>query len=418
MKRAAILILLILGVGVFAQTISYFNSGFLRQPNAVMDRDYLGVTNFTAGTNILFTHPSPLVYQINLSGGSPMPPASGVWYTDGTNIWWTNSIPGQVQIGDGSTMKVKLSTDGQGVFESNLTSKAKLASQTLEVSSTSAFGDLMRIRGGGVQLTNCSLLVTGAQYIALSNGAAYVLFTNGTLTVSAGITLNSGNALIGGAIRANSDSAIFWWNRALLYSPSVTQVNLSKSGTTGPTGDLACSNVVAGANITATNRISATNFIGGTSVNEPNIPGGQSPLGSWGFLGAYGTGPFVPATVVANTYYQLTNWVCGWTNNWVLHLTKTNGVLKNVAAGWYRIGFSVSGYGNTGNELEADIMTNNVNTDCIAAHWTTATAAKSACGKGEGILYLPAGTDVSVSVKNIDSTALTITHAQLTVGTP
>ena len=36
-----------------AQTISYFNSGFLRQPDAATDRAYLGITGGGGNTNLI-----------------------------------------------------------------------------------------------------------------------------------------------------------------------------------------------------------------------------------------------------------------------------------------------------------------------------------------------------------------------------
>lgn len=92
-----------------AQQISYFNQGFLRQPSAQLDRDYLGifgtnitgwgtpppwivttniVTNYIPGTNILFTLTAPLQYTISGTGGGGGGTTNNFYYTN--NFYQTN----------------------------------------------------------------------------------------------------------------------------------------------------------------------------------------------------------------------------------------------------------------------------------------------------------------------------------------
>lgn len=147
----------------------------------------------------------------------------------------------------------------------------------------------------------------------------------------------------------------------------------------------------------------------------------SSPLHAWANMSGFGNGgsgnaTFVSPTVVAGTYYPITNYNYCVTNHWGCTLTATNGVMTNKYAGWYRVAFSVSGFGSTGNELEVDVSTNNVLTDVVAAHGTTSTGNKSTSMSATGRLWLDVGTSVQLFMRNIDSTSLTITHVQLDVG--
>lgn len=120
-----------------------------------------------------------------------------------------------------------------------------------------------------------------------------------------------------------------------------------------------------------------------------------------------------------STYTTITNWDYLATNRFTgMPPLRTDGSLTNVNAGMYRIAFSLSCYGAVGNEIEADVALNNVPSEFCAGHSSSGTASKNTCLSGVTVMYLAANTRISLMVKNLDSTTLTITHAQLTVGSP
>lgn len=72
MRRFAVLLSFLgLILNVSAQSVSYFNTGLLRQPSAAADLLYLGIptsglgTNYVAGSGIAFTHTAPFTYSIS-----------------------------------------------------------------------------------------------------------------------------------------------------------------------------------------------------------------------------------------------------------------------------------------------------------------------------------------------------------------
>lgn len=251
--------------------------------------------------------------------------------------------------------------------------------------------------------------------------------------------INSASALIWGS------TSVRWTLLAEAANASVQGLFLKADGTAG----IGVTNLNAKLQVNATGINSLTNafevdtvyvpraftvttnaavYGKGVYFNQPtnnalaaalNLP---TPMNAWAQLSAWtvgaGVSNFVPSTVTAATYYTITNWTYGVTNNWIFPLTRTNGVIQNVYAGWYKISFSVSASGSTGNEMEADVVTNGVTTDACAAHWTTAVGGKSACGSGVAILYLPVNSTVSLAIQNRDSTSIDMTHAQLNIGAP
>lgn len=64
-----LLLLLVCTSTAWAQT-SPFNVIFLSKPNAQTDRDYLMITNFSAGTNITLTKTATLNYSISAAVGT------------------------------------------------------------------------------------------------------------------------------------------------------------------------------------------------------------------------------------------------------------------------------------------------------------------------------------------------------------
>lgn len=105
MKKLLFALLLIAFTGS-AQTISYYNTGLLRQPSAQADRDYLGITNLTAfstnalwattatnwlGSNALFL----IVLQVNANATNNDTVVSNALVTfTGTNSWKTTGNAG------------------------------------------------------------------------------------------------------------------------------------------------------------------------------------------------------------------------------------------------------------------------------------------------------------------------------------
>lgn len=192
MKRAAILFLLLVPLIVFGQTVSYWFQGWERKPDARQAQEYF----MLPGYGMTFTYANNRVI-LNVNTSALPSPAVGPWSTDGTNVWWTNTIPGQVYIGNGSGPHINLYTDGRGNFESNLTTKAKLSSLTLEVSSNAVFGGILY--GNGAGLTNVPTVGLTTNFtVFLSNGDTNQLFfTNGLLVaMSQGTPVFSGFYLL------------------------------------------------------------------------------------------------------------------------------------------------------------------------------------------------------------------------------
>lgn len=163
--------------------------------------------------------------------------------------------------------------------------------------------------------------------------------------------------------------------------------------------------------------LGVTNLLAGTNVLLSSIGNGDFKINinvPWGCLSGFGV---TMATLPAiNTYTHITNFLYAATNRFDVGMT--NGYLTNTVAGWYRINFAASVLGANNDELEIDLATNDITTDLIAAHCSMAAPAKDESMSGVGILYLPTNTTVSLYIKNVDSTTLTISHCQLTVGTP
>lgn len=76
--KILVLLMLLWSVVAFGQ-VSYFNSGFLRQPSALLDRQYLGITNFLMGGGVTFTYVGTNAYVISaLPGGVTISPGTGI----------------------------------------------------------------------------------------------------------------------------------------------------------------------------------------------------------------------------------------------------------------------------------------------------------------------------------------------------
>lgn len=139
---------------------------------------------------------------------------------------------------------------------------------------------------------------------------------------------------------------------------------------------------------------------------------------NYGFISGYGAGPFISVLSI-NVYYPVTNYVASLVSGTVV-ANKAAGTLTVGTAGNYRVSFSVSSTGGSNDQIESDVSVNGVPSDVIAGHGSSSNNvnARDDCVAGQGILALNAGDVVSVRSKNINSTTLTISHVQLSVGTP
>lgn len=181
MRKALLVLILLVPVAAFAQYVSYWFQGWQRQGNARDAQEYFMVP----GAGIYFTYAPTNRVIINAFTNAPIP-GSGPWFSDGTNVWWTNTIPGQVYIGNGSGPHINLYTDGRGNFESNLTTKAKLSSLTLEVSSNAVFGGILYGNGAGLSNVPCTTIgLTITQYMTdFMLGQITNVYSNGLLVVT------------------------------------------------------------------------------------------------------------------------------------------------------------------------------------------------------------------------------------------
>ena len=137
-----------------------------------------------------------------------------------------------------------------------------------------------------------------------------------------------------------------------------------------------------------------------------------------GFLSAYHPGgPFINV-LSTGVYYPVTNYIASLTSGTVT-VDKVAGTITIATAGNYRVSFSVSFTAGQNDRVEADVALNGVPTDVIAGHGSSSSnvAARDDCIAGSGILSLQAGSVLSIMAENIDSTTLTLSHVQLSVGT-
>lgn len=148
---------------------------------------------------------------------------------------------------------------------------------------------------------------------------------------------------------------------------------------------------------------------------DTRATGIQTPVHAFCSLSATDGVRHVTLTAV-NTYAVITNWNYSVTN--AFNVNRTLGYATNLLPGWYRLSFSMSAAGGANDEVEADIATNGVASDIIAAHTSAGSATRNSCASGTGILFLPANTPISLMVKNLDSTTLSNTHSQITIGAP
>lgn len=122
----------------------------------------------------------------------------------------------------------------------------------------------------------------------------------------------------------------------------------------------------------------------------------------------------------SGTYATVTNWDVVSLNKFTSSaVNTTGGTLTNSFPGWYRVFYSVTCTPGNSDTVEVDLGINGVSSDLIAAHQTASNPAKSISLSGGGVMYLNAGTAVSLRLQNQNSTTIgAFDHAQLVIGTP
>lgn len=235
-----------LGACVFslsAQTISYFNSGFLRQPSAEADRDYLGVTAaIKSATNGLTSSP---------------------WHTSGNDIYWQSFPGGKVILYDVvPTANTILGIDGSAWYSSIVTGFVFRATKKMISPSYSGDGiSNLEIDGSGknIDLTGGDVILNGN--VIYGNGAGLTNLpccTNGAFIGSftgdgSGLT----NAVPSLFPATNSplgslsyDGANWYWRTVVNGTNGINGTN-GATGPAGPAGTNAASGLVT--NVWTTN---------------------------------------------------------------------------------------------------------------------------------------------------------------------
>lgn len=245
--------------------------------NPCAGRQYLGVTNLYAGSNVLFTAVGNCDYRINVSVPSPMPPGASFWFADNTNIFWTNPPPAEVWIGDGTgNKKIQLRADGTSTFESNLVCKTTISTKDFTASGTIVGGPGAVFYGNGAGLTNVTagVLTNSTVSITDSNATFGVsIDANAVINAYGGIDMQ-GNSL-NGVVDINS-AGIGTFNTVVALNPggfvgdgsALTNIPCCTNGAYSGsfTGD--------GSGLTnltfSTNASNSTNFWG--SLSTTNLP--------------------------------------------------------------------------------------------------------------------------------------------------
>lgn len=116
------------------------------------------------------------------------------------------------------------------------------------------------------------------------------------------------------------------------------------------------------------------------------------------------------------TYYNVTNWNNNLTNGFTSNLA--TGYLTNTLAGIYRITATLSFIGAASELYEVCVLTNGVDSEMVSSKKQFSVGSpRYDAVPVSGRMYLPAGTGVSLAVKNTtDNTDLTIHRASLDIG--
>lgn len=393
MKAMLSVCLLLLAVGCRSQTISYFNQGFLRQPDAASDRRYLGVS----GSNEWIAATTALTNIINSVSNNAWHTTGNTLAADGTLGTLNNH---NLLLTINSISYGGLFTDG-GVVVGNSATHG-VVNNAIAIGS-SAFGG-------------------GASCIAIGNGAT----AGASRSLALGQDANASgiaSAAIGYQAAANNDGSFVW--NDLTHSGGYSDLVADQFVVSASGGiDLHSwgAGVFTDGPLNSTNTINSYNATGSSftynAQANPSVAAGQSPLGNWGFLSLDSSQTVNVA--VKGTYYVVAAYQHAYTNRFGAALS--TGYLTNTIAGWYRIGIGCSAAAPTANDaMDVDVMVNGVVSEYIASHSTAPSGAppKYVTLFASGILYLAANSYVSIGITDTDNTGnITILHAQLTIGSP
>lgn len=255
-----------------------------------------------------------------------------------------------------------------------------------------------------------SLCVTGANYLALSNGTVKVLMTNGNVTASGtigGQTISAVGTASGygvgsgaGGTYTVSSGSLYWSGRSKMTSPADGQIRFASSSEAG-------ADLFAGT-LTASNGVYY--WVGQTNTGVyTNV---WQPKHCWASMMLIGDETV--DLVTQSAYVQVTNFDGCFTNG--MTCVPTNGVITNLTAGFYQISISGSGLGTTANSqlYEGSIYTNNV--ECTLIEWQRSVSSVArGSWVADGVLYLPANTRIDTRIKSDAASPDDITLGRYTV---
>lgn len=362
-----VLVLCLMSTPVLGQT-SYFNQGLLRQGTADLDLRYLGA----ASSNSVFNASN---YLWGLIAGIP---------------------PGPFVLRGGDTMTGSLVMQTGGIFSGDGSGLTNLPSAGI-------------VWDGGASDINMGFL-TNIDTVEAAGVAAQFFFGDGTGISNVPVTL----AQLPAGVLTNFDTRS-WTNSNTTDATSPTSASALKTG-----GGLSVAKqIFSGSNGFFGGTVSATNgaYVG-MNANGGIAPANSvSPLGAWGFMSL--TNSQNINVLVSGTYYNIINFNYAYTNSFGASMT--GGYLTNTIAGWYRIALNVSCIApSPSDSMDADVTINDVVDERIASHTTAPSGAgKYVSMSASGVLYLSAGTRISIGITDTSATGnIGVLHAQLSVGTP
>lgn len=334
----------------------------------------LGITNGQAGVvldglqlysssgNAVITNNSG-VMQFDSGTGTKATYADGDWLV--TELFATNGITSYGDItlsgtisGDGSGLK---NLSAAAMFGTNVTVISNSATPSIKLEAGSANTLVVTNGKAGIGTANPGVALDVLGYVRASAGYFGGYYLDG----------------IGNAIRMDS---------GVLVSPSIRT----------PGTLIASNGVYAGAQAN-------------TSIAAMN-----NPLSFFGTLRMTTTNALAIPTDA--TYFNVTNWNNAITNQFTCNLS--TGYLTNAAAGYYSIRATISMIGAASELYEICVLTNGVDSEMVSSKKEFAPSTPRYDSVPViGRMYLPAGTGISLAVKNTsDNTSLTIHRACLDVG--
>lgn len=398
-----------------------------------------GATTWPAATNApnTFFQTNRFLKQVTFGN-----PATNIIADSGSSINGVGFTNNTVY-GDGSGLTgIPLGALPAGVLTNNYVTAVTFnddltlgtAASDLTVGGTATFKDK-------VTLTNCSLLVTGANYIALSNNTARVLLTNGAITASDALTAYSLTASSGGIV-APSGQAIGWSGKAAQFSTTAGRINLCNSSSGGPLTNLTFNLITSGGTnvmirttpgtlptisflndtngpeaVTVSDALTATNGLyyfpqtNGLVQAMTNL----TPVHAWGCMMSWGTNLINGG---AGTYAVVTNnpsFCTARTNAFGANIA--GGVLTNLIAGFYRVAIHLSGVAvDNSAVVEGDLLLNNVVRDEVSFITAFDNPPRIKGMSAFGRLYITNNTPITFQIKSSGANGVTVYRAQVDVG--